>query len=509
MKKNFFRVLALSALLFVGAAGGYAQQKSYDVPPLDPECKAMADQVINLNMEDPDAANKVFMKLVKKIGKNKEDLVAVGTYFLDNNNYPAAKQCADRVYDLAPEYVPGLMFSGEVCMIRKDYGGAGQKFDAVLLVDSNNVAALKRNAFVYKNVNPHVAIEALNRIKRLEPGGYAADKELGDIYYKLDQYNEAVSHYDLYYKAVPKDTTKLDLYSCNCYLQSLYATANVNPDNFNRITEIAAELLPLSPKDMIMRRMDFFAKVNKIADAMDYDGAVKAAEDASAYVVNHEYSDSSYIYLDYEYAAALAKEKNDVPAAIEWYKKALAIDGKKASGYKELSTLYGRNKQAELGIEAYNKYLELMGDKVDVADRYVLGTKYMAAYQEQDITPEKKAEYFKKADDTFAAVIAENPENKLTLTLTYLQRARLNNTDAQKPIDVVKDYYQKVLESSESVADRTKAQRFEACRYLFFYYVSIEPANNDEARKVLELAKSIDPSNAFIQNGETYLNTVK
>ena len=166
----------------------------------------MADQIIELNLDDPEGANKVFSKLIKKISKSKEDLVSVGTYFLQNNNYPAANQCATKLYDLSTEYIPGLMFMGEVCMKRKDWGGAGQKFDEVLLIDSTYVPAIKRNAFVYKNVNPHVAIEMLERIKRIEPENYEADKDLGDIAYKQEQYKTAVGHYDAYYSRVPKDT---------------------------------------------------------------------------------------------------------------------------------------------------------------------------------------------------------------------------------------------------------------------------------------------------------------
>ena len=117
MKKNFFRAVALSALLAMGMNGAQAQtSRSYDCPPLNPEYQQLAEQVVELNMEDPDKANKIYMNLSKKNKKNKEDLVAVGTYFLEHDNYPAASMCAKDVYTLAPDYIPGLMFSGEVFM---------------------------------------------------------------------------------------------------------------------------------------------------------------------------------------------------------------------------------------------------------------------------------------------------------------------------------------------------------------------------------------------------------
>ncbi len=494
MKKNILRALALALLMLPGIGAMQAQQRSYNCPPLSPELQQMADEVIQLNIDDPEKANKSFMKLAKKIKGNKEDLLAVGTYFLEHDNYPGASQCAKQLYDTAPEYVPGLMFSGEVYMKAQNWGSAGQKFDEVLAIDSTNVAALKRNAFVYKNVNPHVAIDALEKIKRLDPSYADADKDLGDIYYKLSDYKQAIAHYATYYKATAKD--QLDIRSCENYLQSLYSQAD-----FATITQLTAELLPLQPNDLIIRRMDFFAKVNKIGEAMDYDAAVKDAEAAGAYLKDSQYADSIFIYLDYEYAAALSREKGDIPGAIAWYQKALQKDSTKASGYKELSTLYARNKQAEEGITAFNKYLELMGDKADLSDRFLLGTKYMAAYQQEGLPADKKAEYFQKADAIFKEVMEKKPDYVQAIIFS----ARLNNTDSQKPIAAVRDLYQKVLDVSASEAQKYASYRLEACRYLFFYAVSVEPVDKAAAKNAYDMAKSIDPENDFVKNAAAYL----
>ena len=70
MKKNIFRAAALSALLTLGLSSMQAQ-RSYECPPLNPEWQAMAEQVVSLNMDDPEKANKVFMQLSKKNKNNK------------------------------------------------------------------------------------------------------------------------------------------------------------------------------------------------------------------------------------------------------------------------------------------------------------------------------------------------------------------------------------------------------------------------------------------------------
>lgn len=475
--------------------GSVVAQKTYDVPPIDPEQKVLADEVVSLNMEDPEKANKSFMKLIKKIKKDKEALLAVGSYFLDQNNYPAAKQCADQLYEIAPDYVPGLMFCGEVCMVRRDWGGAGQKFDEVLLIDSTNVAAMKRNAFVYKNVNPHVAIEMLNRIKRLEANNYAADKDLGDIYYKADDYKQAVSSYENYYKLVPKDTASIDIRSCENYLMSLYAVAD-----FKRIIELLPELQALAPNDMVFKRMNFFASVNNIANEMDYDGAIKKAEGAMAYITNKEYADSTYMYLDYEYASALMKEKGDLPAAIDFMAKALEVDGSKELGYKELATLYRRNKKYEEAITAFKKYMELKGDKVDLTDHFGLGQQYLAAMQDS-ISAEKRAEYIAAGDAAFQEVLKEQPNYYKAM----LMRAAVHITDGNKPEEEPKRLYEEALKMMEGEGEEANSSRFTAHRYLSFY--AIQKDDFPMARMHVDAMLKISPEDAMVLKMDEYLKS--
>ena len=94
---------------------------------------------------------------------------AVGNFFLEKKIYPCANQCAKQAYTLDPQYVPGLMLQAQVCMLRKDWGGAGQKFDEILNIQPDNIEALRLSARVYKYVNPIVAKEALEKILSASP----------------------------------------------------------------------------------------------------------------------------------------------------------------------------------------------------------------------------------------------------------------------------------------------------------------------------------------------------
>ncbi len=494
MKKNFFKALALASFLLVG--GNASAQSTEGIPPLDPEYAQMADEIVAQQLNDPDEANKIFTKLLRKIRNNKEALLSAGSYFMTKNVYPCANMCSKQLYELAPDYIPGLMFSGEVAMMRKDYGGAGQKFDEVLMIDSTYVPALKLNARVYKNVNPHVAVEMLERIKRIEPNNYAADKDLGDIAYNLSEYKKAVKSYDEYYKAVPKTAEALDLRSCENYLQSLYAT-----QNFEKASAVVNEVEKFDEKDMVFKRMKFFCGLENAVNSLNYEAEMEKCKEYMGYISNKDYADSLYIYLDYAYAGNLAKETGDIPTAISYYEQALKTDSTKTAGYKELANLMNRNGQATSAIPIYRKYISMLGEKADLSDAFGLGRLYAAASQQKDLTPEQKAAYVAEGDAVFAEIGEKKPDNYLA---PYM-RARINNVDYTKPNETVKKYYEKAIElmgDDESV----NSQKLEAYKYLIFYGVQTDDL--DLVRKAADAAAVISPDDTIVKNAITYLKSM-
>lgn len=492
MKKNLFRTVVLAASLLVGGLNANAQ-KGYNVPTLSPEFTAMAQSVVDNQLADPDEANKSFGKLLKKISKSKEDLLAAGQFFLDNNNFPAAKQCADKLYNLDPTYTDGLMFRGEVFMFAKKWGEAGQMFDQVLAIEPTHIAAMKRNAFVYKNVNPYVAVETLLKIKELQPDYYAADKELGDIRYNMNEYAEAVKHYDLYYPNTPKE--ELDIRSCENYLMSLYSVKQ-----FEKITQLVAELEPLAPNDMMIKRMKFFASVENARASINYEADMAKAGEAMNYIVNKEFADSAYLYLDYAYAADYKKEMSDFPAAIEYYNLAISKDSTKLNAYTELAKLYRRNKQYDEAIATYKNFMTLAGDKAKLTDILGFGQMYMYASQQEGISPEQKAAYVEAGDAVFQQVLEKEP----TAYQAMLFRARINIVDGTQPEEKPKALYEEALKMMEGKEDTDRA-RIEACRYLAFY--NVQKDQLDEARKYTDMILSVDPENSMAKQIDAYLKS--
>ena len=71
MKANWIKSLFFAALVAFSANQAVAQ-RAYEVPETNPEMKAMAEQVIEMQITDPDGANKVYKKLMGKIKTKKE-----------------------------------------------------------------------------------------------------------------------------------------------------------------------------------------------------------------------------------------------------------------------------------------------------------------------------------------------------------------------------------------------------------------------------------------------------
>lgn len=496
MKKNFFRSIAVAALMWVGV-GNMSAQTAYEVPPIDEELKAMAQEVVDLQLTDPEGANKTFMKLYRKVRKDQDALLGIGHFFLEKDNFAGAMQFSKYLYDLAPTHVPGLLFGAEVYMKAQNWGAAGQRYDEVLAQDSTNLYALKRNAFVYKNINPYVAKEMLERIKRLDPSDYEVNKELGDIEFNASAYPKAVEHYDAYYQAVPKELDKISIRSCENYLMALFSVGK-----FEQITTVVAELEPLAPNDMMVKRMKFFSSVENLGATLDYDGAIKKATDNMGYIVNKEFNDSLYLYLDYVYAANLEKEKGNTADAVTYYETALKTDSTKLNGYIELSKLYARNKQFDESIASYKKFIDKTGlDNVKISDLLGYGRTYVTACANQDsLSLEKRQEYIAAGDPIFELVLQRDPEAYQAMIF----RARLNIINGNEPEDRPTELYTQALQMMEG-REKVDASRFEACRYLAFRGIKLDLL--DDARKYVDIMLSIRPNDRAANQFNEYLKS--
>jgi tetratricopeptide (TPR) repeat protein len=489
MKKTIIRNFILAVALLVGGISAQAQEY-YKVPALSSKNAALAKVVVEEQFNDPDKANEAFMKLLKQIKKNKEQALSVGDYFLNNENYAAASQCAKLLETIDPTGIDALMFRGQVYMASKSYGQAGQCFDQVLAIDPNYIPALKRNAHVYKNVNPYVAIEALNKIKEMEPDYYKASQDLGDIYYKMNKNKEAVEYYSAYYNAVPKDLQNLNIASCENYMMALFSQLD-----FAKVKEVSFAIDELVLREggksgRMVQRMKFISSYETARNSINFTEELPKVEPYLAYITNEEYHDSVYLYVDYAYAAAYMKDVNNLEGAIKYNELAYKKDPTKVTLLDDIARLYRQTKQYDQAIEAAKKYLELGGDKIKLADHLRLGQTYVFAAQQDSLTAEKRAEYVTAGEAVLVDVLAKDP----TAYQAALYRARINITDPNAAEEKPRMYYEESLSLMEGREGIETAQ-VEAYRYLAFYWLKKE--DYKKCRSYVNKLLGVDANNSF------------
>ena len=95
-KKWIMRVAFFMAFVF-GVCSAHAQSSKTAVPPMDEEVKQQITEISQLFKENPEKANESFLKMLRKV-KDKEQLVALGQYLVQEKNYPYAKLCGDKAY---------------------------------------------------------------------------------------------------------------------------------------------------------------------------------------------------------------------------------------------------------------------------------------------------------------------------------------------------------------------------------------------------------------------------
>ena len=478
MKKNFLTSAVLLIVMAFGVLPVMAQSHQIEYPTLDPEDEQQVLNICELMKTDPEEADENVMKMVRR-SRDKEGITAMGRLFLEKGVYPYAKLCADKVYELDAQYVPGLMLAGDVCIMRKDWGSAGQKFDEALMVDSTLTEPILKNVQVYKNINPIYAKEMLQRLKRMDPSNVEADRQLGDISYSMDEYKDAVAAYGSYYA----NTQEPDINAVKNYVLSLYAT-----QDFPKALEIANIVLAKEPKDINMRRMKFY----NLYETKDYQGAAAAMD----YFNAGEYPDTLYNYRDYNYRGLTLEQTKDYGGALEAYNKAIKLNPGAVAVYKSLSSIYGKMGMYDESVTSYKTYVDSLGSRCDLIELFGLGRAYYNAIT-QGTDSVKKVGYLAEGDKVFAKIMADAP----TSTLGPLWRARINNVlNATTPNDSVLAYYGETLKRLEGKDDpSTKA---EALNY--HAWDALQKDDEANATKYCDEILAIDPTNQMATQIKAY-----
>ncbi len=496
---------ALLAICFLAGSLTSNAQTTAEPVVLEPELQTLADEVLNLSLEDPDKANRQMMKLLRKCKKDAGKVYQVGRYFIEKNNFQCAQHCAKEAYNLNAKDMKILFFKGEVAEMAKNWGLAGQAYEEILLIDPTNIEAMKKIADNYKYVNPEMAKEYLYKVKEIDPADTYTDKTLGHIFYREENMKGAVKFYEAYYKALTAENA--EIFHGGNYANALFLT-----QKYDKAINVCKALEKRDNANKTFKAVKFWSLVEKLkGEITDMQlGTVSETEQmyrmlgtdadaAMAYMTNKEYADSAYGYWDYYYAAQLNAGKGNHEEAINLQKLAVEKDTARVAGYQVMSELLQGGKRYEEALPYYQTYLKKMKEinRAQATDTFKLGYLYFTLAQVDSV---KREQWMKDGDAIFQHVSESAPDSYMG----PIFRARLANVGAEgtEIRDNVRAFY---VEALKRIGDnaRAKNDKLECLQYLAV--CDIQKDEYAEALTYIQQMEAVDPNNGWVKSVKPFV----
>jgi tetratricopeptide (TPR) repeat protein len=287
-------------------------------------------------------------------------------------------------------------------------------------------------------------------------------KDLGELYYRANKYDKAISSYKKYLEIRDKSDMTDFRYASFLFINGDYTNALIildalNKKNFN---------------NPILYRIMAYSQY----ETKDYKTALQTMD-----LFWKKAEDRKVISQDYEYYGKILAKNGKDSLAVEYINKALEKDTSRKELYSEIVTIW-------YGAKKYDKSAAALQKKIDITkatarptalanDYLTLGRTYMIAKN------------YAMADSAFANVVLLKPE----LAIGYINRARANgNLDPNQEKGLAKPFYEKFIEMAKADPEKNKNELIEANSYLGAYYYKKDKAKYDEAWGNV---RALDPTN--------------
>lgn len=434
---------------------------------------------------DPQTTAEELKSIQKKNKKKPMVAVEIGRAYLDNKEPDAASEYQGLAYERDNQFAPAHILWADIMNFQGDGGVAATYYEQAMMADPNCYEAYVKYSRVISYVNFDAAVDCLKKLKSLNPSLSLADKELSEIYYRKNRFEEAAAAYEEYIKA--GNYTQDDL--------KQYAVTLLFAGRHEESLKIAQEGLAKSPNDPAFSRMAMY----NLIDLERYDEARKAAD--------HFFNESEnpqFTYYDYIYEGRLLDAEKNYEKAAEAYTKAAESDSSQVSFYKMAAQSYESGGMILKSVEAFEKYMQAVGDKDEneADDLMDLGRKYytVAITDDSTLTDSVKNFYLAKAVDVFKKVTTIEPTNYRGYFWEGHAASRLDpeckKTDAR-------DAYMKALEiAKEAVKENEQFNSVIVTCYNYlcvYYYMQYEAnkveSDKQECLKYAEELLVLDPTN--------------
>ncbi len=437
--------------------------------------KTLGEKELNIELKNifNDKANK----------KNKKDIdlyLSVGYAFFNCGMNAKAQEMLAKAKSINAKYPLIYVFNGDM-LKDQNLGDACANYETAIFYDPKCIEAYIKYARTYKNASSSQAIDKLMKLKEIDPSFVLADRELGDVYYGINDFAQATKYYEKYLNSGNK-TNVGDLVR--------YSMALFMNHEFAKSLEIATLGLEKEPKSPALNRLVLYNNV----DLKKYDVALTAAD----FLFNQS-KDPNFNFLDYRYYAQALKETKKYDLAADEFKKALNADPSKIDLWKEISDMYLEIKNYPNAVSAFLKFKSETGESTGkgLEQNITLGKLYYAWGTDTTTVMDVRKSVLLKADSIFTDVVTRKPDDYRG----NFWRARVNTAlDPETTAGLAKPYYDLTVTFAEAKKDvRYNNVLVECYSYLGWYYF----VQKDYATSLTYWNKiiAIDPNNPTAKKG--------
>jgi len=459
--------------LLVGALtlGFSAQAMAQDVKS---QIEAISKAVI-ANKDNPSAVKDRVKEYVKVNKKNATALAGLGRAYLDIKDTLNTRKYGEMAIKVGKKEAAGYLLMGDLAAYNNDGGEAAMWYETAINQDPQNPTGYIKYARVYQKVDAAGAEEKLRALSKLDPN-YPVDAEIAHMYYANGKVDKAIENYQ------KVDKSKIDDSKLAEYAFAAFATGK-----FDLSLEVAEFGTQKYPRKAALNRLAFYDLTN----LKDYDKALQYAD-----ALFNRSDSAKFVALDYLYLGHAYKGAGKTDLAIENLAKSYELDNSQVDILKTLSDTYLEGNNYDKAVEYLNQYLATK-DKRSVSDFTSLAKIYMTMAED----PSRKSEALLKADQAYADLATEYPNNEAYATYQRANIHHMLNPDMKT--GEAKPYYEKYAQLVEAKSERTPADiktLATAYSYISVYYVQNDDIANAKtyANKVLELQPNDETAKQII-----------
>ena len=466
-------------------SAAYYYNKGLSVYPLN-SLNSVGLSMLKMKRNLVEADQEIVNILKLKGNKKNVDLViAIANAYLVNGLLEQATVYQEKAKQIRGKYAGVYVLLGDIYLAKKDVGNACGSYEQAIAFHAENKEAYIKYARAYRGVNPALSIEKLGLLKEKHPSFLLVDKELADIYYTMNKFDEAAKHYEIYMHSGNSNTQDKTKCAMTLFLKQ----------DYNKSLDIAKLGLVTSPRNPAFNRI---AMYNNVA-LKKYDEGLKYAD-----LLFTKSDKAEFNYFDYTYYGQALRETKQYDLAISQYEKAYQLDTTKAELLKDIAYMNYEKRDSLKGILFHEKYLNALAPEKRTGDvLFTLGKIYYGysstiadsvdAKNEFVMVKDIKKNLLIKADTVFAQLSRLEP----TAYRANFWRSRVNFAlDPLSAKDIAKSFYEKTLVLVEAKADaKFNPVIIECSRFLGFYYYT----KNDYTQSKVYWNKilAINPDNAI------------